>query len=266
MKNILITTDFSENSITAGKTALNLLVNTDATIHLLHVFSFPIVNSEVPEVFDFASYQSIKEKQLEKIADSLNVNSKNIKTYSRANFSLLSEVENLVDDQKIDLIVMGLTGSSTIENLFIGSNTIQMLTESKIPVLAIPKNLELKNPLKVGFAFDGEKINNSKNLDLFREFSKSVGSQIHAFHVSPKDNSQEIYNELKNYIPFEEFKLEIKNSENTQDGILEYITNHKIDILGLIPRKHSFFDRLFNDSYTKEIAKYSLVPIFSIPE
>jgi nucleotide-binding universal stress UspA family protein len=266
MKSILVPTDFSENSRNAANLAIQLAHKFQSKIKFLHVFSLPMVNPELPELVDFNNYQEINEEHLTKWISDLDLKNVEYDVFCKANYSLLSEIEELAEQEKFDLIVIGLTGSGYYEGMFVGSNTQTMLTDSKVPVLAIPMNFTFKEDLKIAFAYDGKKIGNSRSLETFKSLYKELSSELMAFHVSKNTDSVLIYNELKKYLPFDEFMLEIEENEDIQEGILEYITNNSIDILGIIPRKHSFFERLFHESYTKELAEFSLIPILTIPE
>lgn len=266
MKNILITTDFSINSLQAAKFGLQIARKFNADVYFLHVFSLPIVSSEVPDYYDYSAYQEIKTKQLEKTVKNLDTENLTVKLFSIAGISFASEIEDFSARHQIDLIITGLTGASTIDELFIGSNTLHLVSHSKVPVLAIPKEFTIKNRLNFAFAFDGKEIKNEKSLQLFREISKKYSDKIYAFHVAESDNSTEMYEVLKKNIPFDEFDLKTELNDNINNGMLEYIANQQIDVLGIVPRKHSFFDRLFHESYTKEFTKYSKIPVLTIPD
>ncbi len=271
MKNILITTDFSDNALDAAKFGIELGHKFHSKIHFLHVYSLPIVNSESPEMIDFSFYQQIKTEQLDKLING--IDTKFLKTYNHClpGFSLATEINNFCNDNEIDLIIMGLTGASKIDQLFLGGNTQHVLTSSKVPVLGIPKDFVFPREVKIGFAFDGKKIKQTKNIEIFREIVKNINAfnvqtKIHAVHVSEENKIDEIYTDLKNIIPFDEFDLQIEINSHVNDGILEFIANNHIDLLAIIPRKHSFFDRLFHESYSKAIANYSAIPILTLPE
>jgi len=51
--------------------------------------------------------------------------------------SPVDEIERLVDEQKVDLIVMGTHGRTGIRHLMAGSVTEKVIRSSKVPVLAI---------------------------------------------------------------------------------------------------------------------------------
>lgn len=264
MKKILITSDFSENSIDAAKIGIEIAKLFKAKVTLLHVYSLPIQSTEFPEMIDFSFYEKIKEEQLKKLSATLNY--PEIETLSIASFSFSEAVKKLSENKNFDLIIMGLTGSSQISEIFLGSNTMSLIVHSTTPILAFPKSFKFKSKLKFAFAYDLKKIENKQNMDLLLDLAKKLNSKIHAFHVSGEDKSQEAYHQLKELIPAENFTMETELYDNIDNGILNYITNNEIEILAVIPRKHNFLDRIFHESHTKEIANYCKIPLLILPE
>lgn len=267
MKNILLTTDFSENSVDAIQIGIDLARKFNSKIYLFHQFTLPIANADYPELIDFKYYEEIKQKQLDKLVSNLNLANLEIEKVMKVGFSLTDEVISFCKETKIDLIVMGLTGSSRISEIFMGSNSISLITHAPTPILAIPKDFKLNSNAKIAFAYDGKKIQNAKNtFDFLHKFSHAFDRKIAAFTVDTSKKDEIHYNKLKEFIPFEDFSFETELNDNVDAGILDYIANNKVEILALIPRKHSFFDRLFHESHTHEVAQSCQIPILVLPE
>ncbi|MCE3295042.1 MAG: universal stress protein [Crocinitomicaceae bacterium] len=266
MKTILITSDFSENSIDAAHAGIELARLFHAKVILMHVYSLPLPTTEFPEMIDFSAYEGIKKAQLEQLKKKLSVPDVEIETFTAPGMSFYEEVQHYAEHRQIDLIVLGLTGSSRMSEILLGSNTMSLLAHASVPVLAIPKGFSIKDKLNIAFAYDGQKIENQKNMDLLREMALKLNTKIHAFHVAKEKHDQVLYERLKSHLPFERFTLETEINDHTDPGILEYVTNNKIDILALIPRKYKFFDRLFHESHTREIAEAGSIPILALPD
>lgn len=266
MKNILITTDFSENSIEAADFGIEVALLYKAKVYLLHVYNLPIPSSDYPQMLDFSSYESIKKNQLNKIKKLYKETNVQIECHSVTGFTLSDEIKTFCEAYKIDLVVMGLTGSSRLSEIFLGSNTMSMLVHSTVPILAIPKSHSFQSKFKLAFAFDGKEIVNQKNMDLLVDFSKKINSKIHAFHVDIENKDEECTEKLKGVLPISDMTIETEINPDTDHGILEYITNNEIEMLALIPRKHNFFDRIFHESHTKEIANYCKIPLLVLPD
>jgi nucleotide-binding universal stress UspA family protein len=271
MKTILITSDFSENSIDAAHAGIEFARLFHAKVILMHVYSLPLPTTEFPEMIDFTAYENIKSTQLDQLRKKLSVPGVEIEALTVPGLSFYEEVKTCTDERNIDLIVMGLTGSSRMSEILLGSNTMSLLAQATVPVLAVPKGFSLKKNLKIAFAYDGQKIDNQRNMDLLVEIAAKFYTKVHAFHVTPGKHDQQMYHDLicerlKTHLPADRFTLDSEINDHTDPGILEYVINNKVDILALVPRKYKFFDRLFHESHTREIAQAGSIPILALPE
>ena len=57
-------------------------------------------------------------------------------------------------DKNIYLIIMGTKGASGIKAVSMGSNTDNVITKVKYPVLAVPENAEYHRPKEIAFPTD----------------------------------------------------------------------------------------------------------------
>jgi nucleotide-binding universal stress UspA family protein len=52
--------------------------------------------------------------------------------------------------------------------------------------------------------------------------------------------------------------------ENVQDAMNDFIEQNQMDMLIMIPKRHSFFESLFRKSQTKEMLYQSHIPILAL--
>jgi nucleotide-binding universal stress UspA family protein len=50
------------------------------------------------------------------------------------------------------------------------------------------------------------------------------------------------------------------------DAISNFASDHEIDLIVTVPRKHSFISGLYKTSHTKKLAYHSHVPVVAIHE
>ena len=55
-----------------------------------------------------------------------------------AHGNLITALKKIIAVQKPDLIVMGTKGASGLKRILIGSNTVNVIAKTKVPVLVIP--------------------------------------------------------------------------------------------------------------------------------
>ena len=121
---IIIPLDFSPQSINAAAFAKQMLLgNVEAEIILYHLYADQDEEEEVIH-------------NLQKVKDTLQYGSAaKIKTVSEKGTGLVHSVAQLIDRENASLVVMSVNDR---EKIFEDSHSLQMMNESKCPVLVIP--------------------------------------------------------------------------------------------------------------------------------
>jgi nucleotide-binding universal stress UspA family protein len=142
-KRILVATDGSNLSKKAVRAASDMAVALGAQIHIVRV-----VPRFVQAYLDSSYYMSTKndiekywEQKAQKSLDALikSVISKDIevKTSVVKSFLVSEAILKIAKKSNIDLIVMASHGRNGVKRLLLGSETLQVLTHSDIPVLVV---------------------------------------------------------------------------------------------------------------------------------
>ena len=142
-KRILVATDGSNLSKKAVRAASDMAVVLGAQIHVVRV-----VPRFVQAYLDSSYYMSTKndiekywEQRAQKSLDALikSVISKDIevKTSVVKSFLVSEAILKIAKKSNIDLIVMASHGRNGVKRLLLGSETLQVLTHSDIPVLVV---------------------------------------------------------------------------------------------------------------------------------
>src|SRR5690606_28874407 len=70
-------------------------------------------------------------------------------------------VEQLAEQWRAGLVVVGTTGKSGLEKFLMGSNTVGLALSSRVPLLIVPKEAEFEPIEKITFACDLKQVNRS---------------------------------------------------------------------------------------------------------
>ena len=151
MKNILLPTDFSENSWNALAYAVKFFEEEPCNFYLLHVnrLRTTIVNDSpfiaTQNVIEDVMIKPIK-LQLHKLVKRISVelspsNTQRFYTLYDHNF-FIESIRKHVEEKNIDVIVMGTKGASGLKKIIIGSNTANVITKVQCTTLVIPENAE----------------------------------------------------------------------------------------------------------------------------
>ena len=95
-------------------------------------------------------------------------------------------IKRVVEDKKIDLIIMGTKGASGIKKVSMGSNTGDVITRVKCPLLAVPENSTYKTPKEIAFPTDFHLAYDINVLDSLIEMATMNNSMLRVVHISKK--------------------------------------------------------------------------------
>ena len=276
MKKILFPTDFSECATNAFVHALEFAKVVNAELILLHTFEIPVYDSQFfPENYaaiyssiELAKFEMFKDEipKLRTIAEERNLSDIVIK-HRLMDGDLIYNLKNAVEEDKVDFVIMGSSGETDWTKFFLGSNTSSVISEIQVPVLCIPADTKFKKIKTIGFTTryrEKDKAELRKVLDIAKKtnakvkslYVKTSGSDV--FDVTIKEWEREFANENIEFL--------VLPSDEVKETILDFILYKDIDILTTITHKRSFFEGLFDSSFTKKIAKEVSVPVLVMHE
>jgi nucleotide-binding universal stress UspA family protein len=265
---ILVPTDFSEVANNELKYAIGFAVQTKASIHVLHVKNFPVMDFSFPaEMYStlIEEMETIARKGIDKIETTLlKPSGVTYTTESVAGF-VNDEIEKCAEANNIDLIVMGTTGASGIQELLVGSNAATTIARSEIPVLVIPPTATFTEFKNIAYASDYTEPEFPALLRLLF-FAELNDASITVLHV--KSDYDQFFNSENNFfvrnrahIKKENIKLVKLEKGDIAESINDYISEHGADLLVLAKHNRSFFDRLFHRSLSKQMAYHTQIPL-----
>jgi len=147
-QNILVPTDGSDLALEALSEALTLAELSDARVHVLYVVDDAKVaelasGSSIDDVsiednIDglFEQFEVVGEHALEDLREVAVEHGLTLTTVLRRGLPE-EEILEYVDENEIDLLVMGTHGRRGIERYILGSTTERVLRQSSVPVLAV---------------------------------------------------------------------------------------------------------------------------------
>lgn len=279
MKNILLPTDFSENSWNSIKYALKLFREEPCNFYILNSYRLPVyTNNEFIVVNTNESLeQNLSDacnEKMDALFEKIEKKYKNPKHSFRRiveyNF-FIDAVKEVVKKNDIDLIIMGTKGATGAKEIFIGTNTGDVINNVKKPILVIPENVAFKEPKEIAFPSDF-KVPYKKNvLKTLLNIAKLHKSVLRIVHI--KMDKNEISNEqLANKKYVEEFFNTIETSFHTlhnlmlEDALNCFTQSRDIDMIAMVPKNLSFFQKLFFKPKVEEISYHTRIPLLVLHE
>lgn len=265
MKHILLSTDFSENSMNAVRYAIDLWGTEDVHYTLLNCYHEPGNTSVVVSLTDFMKKESQlglrrnQEQLEEQYGEALHLGI--LSHYG----DLVSVMNKLSKQQKYSYAVIGAKGASRLESWLLGSNTINVVKFVDMPLLIVPVNKTYSPLGKVALAADYAHMHELGHLDPLITLVKDTDAELMIVHVgaTERSNYEEALEGFDLHTRLEgirhSFHAEV--SEDVVEGIKLFAQENKVDVLSLVKRHRSFMDRLFHNSVTKELSLMTETPL-----
>lgn len=273
MKKILFPTDFSPAANNAFVYALRFADRISAEIVTLHVYELPQVDYinvpvyllDIYEVTELSNFENYKHHipVLRDIAEKHVLSHIKISNVLESG-NLIDSIQRISAQESIDCIVMGTKGAQGLAATFLGSVAEKVMHHSRSVVLAIPESCEYEkvdNILFVTKFIPEDRALLDRLIALAREFD----SQITCLYVENADkaNQQQI-DRWKQGINYEKVAFHITASDDVENGILDFIDSHGINMLAMPKHHKGFFEGLFHTSLTKKLAFHLKIPILAL--
>ncbi|WKN42120.1 universal stress protein [Tunicatimonas pelagia] len=182
----------------------------------------------------------------------------------------LEGICDTIEDEKVDLVVMGGRGVNASAN-WLGSTTLQVMRNAPCPVLAVPYTTSEFHPQRIAFATDLEATQPSPSLILFKQLLQLWQAKVQVIHVHPHPatvsakQAQEAL-QLSHLLKDVPHSYHFVEDKAPARGIEQYLQEHPADLLVVIPRHYAALESLFHKSVSKKLVISSSVPILSVHE
>lgn len=272
MKKILIPTDFSQNAENALKYAVELYKYERCEFFIIHAYADEVYDKKAHmarAVFNEVKanvYQNSEKElvQIERMLKEISPNPKHkYQTFSVFG-TLIDEANDLVDQENIDIIIMGTHGKLGDKNLTFVSNTMQVIKYVKCPVLAIPSEYSYRPPKSVLFPTDYLLPYKRRELKLLNTLAKSFRSEIKFLFVSHYDKlsirQEDNKAFLKECLSSLKMKFHTIASNDLTNTINEFLQINNIDFLVMVNSRHSYMENLLYQSSIDKIGLHIKTP------
>lgn len=276
MKKILVPTDFSEVAENAYIHALELARKVQAEIILLHTYELPVIDTQyfpdnylsLYDSLELSKFDAFKDQitKLRAIAEERHLHT--IKMTHRLMYGdLLGCIKTAIKEDNIDLVVMGTSGASGWKEIFIGTNTGEVVTATEIPVLSVPLVAKYDKIETIGFTTRYREKDKEALLQVL-DIAKKMKATVKCLYVrnSDSDVSLSTIAAWEKRFLNEPVQFFVIPSEHTADTIVDFVASQSIDLLAMTTYKRSFFSELFTTHFTERMTYHSDTPILVLHE
>ena len=275
MKKFLVPTDFSDTAKNAARYAAQLAADVaGSTIILYNVYDKIALGSDSSPLTETdQDRQTIYNHALENLKNDIAASGQvNIEYVAEQGSSLTDNIRRYVRHHGIDMVIMGITGSSRLSQIFMGSNALNLVNADVCPVMIVPPDAQYKQIKNVLFASDFKDVATTTPIAQIKKVLDIFKPTLYIVNVDT-----EHYVELTEEYKAERSKMETMFKDYNPefffirmydflDAISSFTTDRNIDIILTVPRTHNFLAGLFTTSHTKKLAYHSHVPIVAVHE
>ncbi len=273
MKKILVPVDFSKPAENALRVASELSKKNNAELYVLHVVEMAetLFGTEQFNVNDeqIIFFLKMAKKRFSKFLQKPYL--EGLKVIDRVEVgSPTMGINEIVDEENIDLLVMGSNGASGLDEILIGSNTEKVVRHSKVPVLVVKQELEKLEIKNIVFASNFEK----ENLKAFKDakmFADSFDAKLHLLYVnlpgnqfySSEEITQQIHKFLENAEMTDFHNIKIYNDYTIELGVINGARALGADIIAMPTHGRKGLSHFFNGSIGEDVVNHSTIPVIT---
>jgi len=274
MKNILLPTDFSENAWNAILYTLHLYKNESCKFILLNSYEINGFHkgsklTPIPGNEDLEKAKKNSENGLHRLIEVIKKGYPQPKHHFFAvshNYSLVEAIEHELEQNDIEVIVIGTKGSTGAYEVIYGSNTIKIMDEvESCPILAVPSNVPFFEIKEIVLASSFKITHDEKDFKYLKKLALQTNTRICVLHIEEEGglsiSQKQNKHLLESYLEDAQLSFHSLAHVSVHIGIYCFIESRGSDMIAFVNKKHSFFEKLLFNPLYKDLGNYSIIPV-----
>jgi nucleotide-binding universal stress UspA family protein len=274
MKSILVPFDFSDQSISAFRFALDIAAQSNGSILLLHVVELPVLHDPLlmpVQAFEksFLDELSVKtDLKFQKIIEQYAADPKKTKT-SLVFGQIHAMIVDTIQKENIDLVVMGTKGAGGLRELLIGSNTEKIVRRSPVPVIAVKKYVKGSSIKNIVFPHVVDSGENEDLINKVKALQNFFQARLHIIWVNtpvifkPDPEVRQELNEFAKRFLLKDFTINIFSYTNEETGILQFTREIKGDLIAMGTHGRTGFAHVLAGSVAEDVVNHVNYPVWT---
>ncbi len=273
MDKILLTTDFSKNSLEINAYAIKLY-GEKVNYILLNGFICDYAQSKKMDGETFTDAAEFRQYMHDKAMASLEAEKTQLlELYPAMEIKLkaiegigIRAIETATRIYSPDLVVVGTSTLDTAPSKTHSSVATRLIGSIPTDILVVPYKYTGGDAKNVVFAYAHPEMNNEIVAPfkyLIRKAKRSV-TMLHVIEAEDDVFSNEAVEDFANYLEIKQFKIENVKSRQVVDTILTYCENEKPDLLVVVARKETYVQDFWIGTKVDELACQLLQPMLAL--
>lgn len=278
MKKILIPTDFSDDANKAIDLAVHLSRLTGARLKLLHVIEPPYSKASLTSLGpsgEAAVDQDTYLKQLKHHSERLMQNLLDQEKYRQVEVEhgvciakVIDQVLRVIEEERMDLVVIGAKGAGSTEEMLIGSNTAKVVRLAPCPVLTVKNQSDTFHPQNIVFPTNLED-NLSLVIEEIRAFQQQLDAKLHLLYINVPGtfgstrNLTERMQEFAGRYHLQNFTTNVFSADTEGEGTLQFAERIGADLLLMVTHGRTGISRFLSGSITEGVVNNTNLPVLT---
>lgn len=274
MKKILVPCDFSGTATQAFELAAEIATMSKGEVLVLHTIEYaPAYETTFvaqPYVFNASAMEDLEkeaQKSFQAMIHSHPADLPNVGFFTDHG-PITETITQFIDDNEIDLVVMGTHGATGLKEMFVGSNTERIVRFSHVPVLAIktPTTVSSLRNIVVPTVPDLRQhdfVSKIKTLQRFLDARLHILYVNTAIDLQPDHDVRSALEEYVRYYEFENYTLNIVIGTDRQNTIMEFTQDIKADMIAMATHGRKGLSHFFSGSIAEDVVNHANCPTWT---
>jgi nucleotide-binding universal stress UspA family protein len=277
MKKILVPTDFSKTASVALDVAADIAKKAGSELILLHVVEEAAGNSfnaegqiadgdMMDKLFTLKLIEKAR-KQLEKAVQDPRYSAIEVNGELRVG-NAFHGMRTIIAENKVDLVVMGTSTHSKLEEMLIGTNTEKVVRTAKCPVLTVNKK-----PISTNFKNIVYASALAKDEEVFSRIVKRsqqlYNSTIHLVRINTPGDFQrdgiakDAMDRFAKKMGLKNYTINVYNDLNVEEGIIRYADSVDADMIAMATHGRTGFAHVIAGSVAEDVVSHAKRPVLT---
>jgi nucleotide-binding universal stress UspA family protein len=278
MKKILVPTDFSKQAQIAIDVASDIARKANAEIILLHVVedvaggSFSVEGQiETSDrwedkIFVMKLIERGK-KQLTKSTEDLKAAGVKVRQELRLG-TPFHGMRTIIEEHKVDLVVMGTAGNTKMEEMIIGTNTEKVVRHSRCPVLTVhkkPSKTDFKNIVYATAMSEDEEVFSK----IVRRTQQLYDSTVHLVRINTPGSFQRdtvVKKSMQDFakkLLLKNYTINVFNDLTEEEGVIYFADSINADLIAMATHGRTGFAHVLAGSIAEDVVSHAKRPVLT---
>jgi Universal stress protein UspA and related nucleotide-binding proteins len=272
MKRILVPTDFSEPSQASFRFAVELATKAQAEVFVVHIIELPFLPETTfglqPYSFDPELINDLGRRAAEAFDQMKRKYSPGLRvSFHPIHDHIVPGIRMFVEQNDISIVIMSTHGASGLDEFIVGSTAEKIARSSPVPVIALPKEVEIDNIKNIVFP-SALKLDQEEVMQGLKEMQQLLDAKLHIllintpFKFCTDEQARTLLEKFAKHYALHNFTLNFRNHRSERSGILEFVDEIKADMIAMATQGRTGLAHFFQGSIAASVLNRVDQPIW----